>query len=466
MIRRFWIPAAVIGGILGMESPAQTPPTAPPAATPPAAPPPAAKPNDSLKPLSKEEQDARAAFLKGDFEKAIEEFKKAEKNNPLLPPAKVMLANLFYEAGKGEQTRRLIEAAAAEPETAGHPDIFLANGNYAFREGRVTDTVLNLQLVLQLADNPRFNAEQRARFIREARTGLVFSFEARQNYNASKEHLSALLSVDPKNSQFRFRLAVANFNLGATETAFADLAQAYKDDPLLNPPELQMGLLWANRGDETKADEWFKKAVTTHATDSRCHREYAAWLLNTGKTESAKPYLESAERINAASRETQYVRGMYYRYLKQFGEAEKIFEVLSRESPNDILSASNLAICLCESADDKKKKRGVELAESILQRTPKAAEAYALLGWCYYKSGRIEDADKALGQSLSGGQATLDMAYYAARVLADKGKIEDAHKLLKATSAGKGPFVYRSDALALYNDLETKVPKKEEPKKP
>lgn len=418
--------------------------------------------------MSKEETDAREAFVKGDLEKSLAEFQKAGKANVNLPPAKIMLANLFIESraqNAGQSARELVESAAAEDPR--HPDIYLANGNYAFNEGRITEAILNLQTCLKLSEDPRFDAEQRTRFVRESRTGLVFCFERRRDYTSVKEHLTALLSTDPKNAAFRARLAITNFNLGNTETSFADLQTAFKDDPSLNPPELQMGLLWASRQDESKAEEWMKKAVTVHVNDARAHRGYAGWLIDIGKFDAAKPYLDSAEKIAPNARDTLFLRGLLHRYLRQYPEAEKAFEGLVRESASDVQAAGNLALILCESDDPKKKKRGVDLAESVVRQNPKAAEAYAVAGWCYYKSGRIDDAEKALGESVKPGQANLDTVYYLAKVLTDRGKIEDAHKILKAAVEKKGPFVYRPEAQVLLAELEKKLPaKKDEPKKP
>jgi tetratricopeptide (TPR) repeat protein len=438
----------------------------PPAGT---APQPAKATDVKPKALSKEEEDGRAAFLRGDLEKCLEEFRKAGKANANLPPAKVMLANLFLESrtqNAGANARELIESAAAEDPR--HPDIYLANGNYAFNEGRITEAILNLQTCLKLSEDPRFDAEQRARFVRESRTGLVFSFERRRDFTSVKEHLLALLQIDPKNAAFRARLAIANFNLGVPETAFDDLQAAFKDDPALNPPELQMGLLWAGRQDDAKAEEWFKKAVAAHPNDARVHRGYAGWLIDTGKFDAAKPYLESAEKISPTARDTQFLRGLLHRYLRQYGEAEKIFEVLVRDSAADVQAAGNLALVLSESDDPKKKKRGVDLAESVVKQNQQASEAFAVLSWCYYKSGRLPDAEGAIATAVRGGQANLDTVYYLAKILHDRGKIADAHRYLKEALAKKGPFVYRPEAQTLFAELEKKLPPpvKDEPKKP
>ena len=103
-----------------------------------------------------------------------------------------------------------------------------------------------------------------------------------------------------------------------------------------------------------------------------------------------------------------------------------------------------------------------------MKQNPKGAGGYAVFGWCLYKLGRADEAERAYNLVISGGQITSDSAYFIARLLADKQRYEDAHKLLAAAVGAKhGLFVYRADAKVLLAEVAKKVPAKpEEPKKP
>ena len=59
----------------------------------------------------------------------------------------------------------------------------------------------------------------------------------------------------------------------------------------------------------------------------------------------------------------------------------------------------------------------------------------------------------------SGGSVSPDTAYFIARVLSEKGKVEEAHKILKDSLGSQAAFVYRKDAEALLADLEKRLPK-------
>ena len=79
-----------------------------------------------------------------------------------------------------------------------------------------------------------------------------------------------------------------------------------------------------------------------------------------------------------------------------------------------------------------------------------------MLGWCYFKAGRIEEADKALRAAAGAGPVARDTAYYLAKVLVDKGNTADAKRALKDAIVAMGPFVYKTDAEKLLADLEKK----------
>lgn len=403
-------------------------------------------------------------FKTGKFDEALDQLKKAHAANPQMQPPRVVLAGWFLLAEKGKEARQTLEAFAAEDPK--HPDGYLLNANFAFNEGRITDSILSCQAALQFAADPRFDAALRKRFVRDARFGLAASFERRGDIASLKEQLTGLLNDDPKNAPLRGRLAAATFQSGKPEEAFAEFQKVFGEDPTADPPELRIAQLWAGKGDRDKAEDGLKKAVSAHATNAKTHRAYAGFLLDDGKTDAAQLYLDAAAKIEPKARETAALQALMLRHRKDFAAAEVAFEQLHKDAPGDLFALGNLAIVLVESADEKKRRRGVDLAESLAKQHARSAESYAVLGFCYFKAGRIDDADKALGTAASNGQVALDTAYYVALVLNEKKKFAEAHKFLTEATAARGAFVYRAEAKALLADVAKKVPeKKDEPKK-
>jgi tetratricopeptide (TPR) repeat protein len=374
---------------------------------------------------------------------------------------------LFFEVRDGRAARTMLELAAKEDPK--HPDVYLTNASFAYGEGRITDAILNLTVALREAtDNPRWNADQRNRFTRDARIGLLACYEARGSWAEAKEHVQALYGADKKNSGYLQKLGAIEFQLGNADAAIAAFTQAYKDDPTLDPPELKMGMLWFGKNDPKTTEDWLKKAVAAHPKDAKVYRGYTEFLLNEARFSEADAQLKKAEDLAPTARDTLFLRGLYHRYMKKYGEAEKIFDDLSRRFPADIFVAINLALCLAESTDKVKQQRGVDYAESVVRQASQNADGYAVLGWCYFKIGRLDDAEKALNTAAQGGggRLGLDSAYYLARLWTARGKEEEAYKLLKATVNEKGPFVYRDEAKELFNTLDKKLPKEKKEDKP
>lgn len=396
-------------------------------------------------------EKATEAFQKGRAEDAFNLLKEAVKKNPALPPARLMLARFFYASNQAPAGRTVLELAATE--TPDHPEIYLSNGSLALAEGRLTETLLNCQTALALSQQDRWSADQKRNYQRDSRSGLAAAYEARKDWQNARTNLLALLEIEPKNGLVRQRIARALFFLEKPEDAFAELGNAVKDDGTLEPAALSMGRLWSEKGESKKAAEWMQKAVEKEPKNPRTHLVYGQWLLDQARPEEAKLHADTAAQLDPKSKDVDKLRGLLARYLRDYEGAEKIFDGLYRESPADFFVTNQLALVLAEQTDSAKKSRAVQMAEVNARQYQKMAEALSTLGWVYYRTGRVEDSEKALSASVSGGQATADTAYYLAQVFADRGKPEEANRLVKASLESKGPFLFRNEAKLLQEKL-------------
>lgn len=402
---------------------------------------------------------ARDLFNAGKVDDALKELQAAHRANPKLSPPRVALSLFFFQKQQGSAARAQLELAAAEDPR--HPEVYLLNGNYALAEGRITDTILSCLTVLQLAADPRWDPDQRKRFLRESRLGLATCYESRRDWTAAKEHLTALLANDAKNAPLRKRLATVAFRLGKPDEAFVELQTAYRDDPAADIPEVVMSMLHASQNDHAKAEEWLKKGLLVHAKSPKPVWAYATWLLDAGKLDEANAQADVAVKLAPMARETITLRGLLARYRKDYAAAETIFEGLHRDSPADVVAAWNLALSLAESGDKNKVRRAVELAEAEVKKNQRLSDGWATLGWCYVKAERLDDADKALETAARTGQLSRDAAYFFAKVMVDKKRYALAHQLLKTVAEARGAFAYRAEADALFAVVEKLVPKEE-----
>ena len=149
---------------------------------------------------------------------------------------------------------------------------------------------------------------------------------------------------------------------------------------------------------------------------------------------------------------------MYARYSKDNTNATQIFEELAREHPAFGPATFNLALVLAEAGDANAKRRASELAEGYVKQNQRSADAWSLYAHCLAKAGRMADAERAAQNVFQLGQLGLDGAYFVAKVLADRGSNEAAHKVVKAAVEKKDWFLHRKEAEALLAELDKKVP--------
>jgi len=424
---------------------------------------------------------AEGQFANGKVDECMKTLEEAAGKNPLLPPAKLMMARLMLGNQQTAQGgRQLLEAAIAE--NPDHPECYLTNGSLALAEGRVTDTLSNCQIAMQLAEADRWTANQRKTFRKEAAAGLATAFENRRDWSAARKSFQTWSELDPKNVQVRQRLARAIFMSGKHGDALEVLKEAAREDdaktPTLDPAEVTMALLYSSIiGTEDpkktpaqdyakEAVKYFEDAIEKYTDKPRAHQAYAGWLLDTGKTAEAKKHIDAAQKIEGMvlSRESKALLGLYERYMGNHVVAENFFADILRLYPADFFSSNQLALVLIEQPAMAQQQRAEQLAEVNVRQYQRSAEAYATLGWIYLKLGRLEQAERALAVASNSGQVSPDTAFYLAKLLQKREKYKEGYDVIKKANESKAAFINRKPASELEAELKTKLPKDEEKK--
>jgi tetratricopeptide (TPR) repeat protein len=409
---------------------------------------PPSKPSAST---DKELEPVAQRIREGRLDEALGLIKEKAAQHPEWPPAHLILARLLFGANQPAAGRRvLVQAALAAPL---HPDVYLTFGGLALGDGRLSDARLNFEKSLELAGSGRRHVDKSRTVRRESYSGLAAICEAREDWKTAHERLNSLLDLEPKNGQARQRLGRVLFKLDRAEDAFAALTQAVKDEPSLEPAAVSMGWLYTQAGDPKKAEEWFDFALKVDPASARVRLARAAWLLEEGQAPAARPEIDEALKRDPASKEARKLRGLIAWHLHDLGGTEGIFESLHRDAPADPVAANLLALALIEQDEAAKRSRGLQLAEVNMLQFPTSRDATATLGWGLYRAGRLDQAEQKLRAAVAGVKTTPDIAYYLARVLADKGRTDDARKLLESATEHTGSFAHRADAAALLKSL-------------
>ncbi len=388
----------------------------------------------------------------GKLEDAFTMIKQQAVRHPEWPPARLVLARLLFAAEQPGAGRKALELAAVEAPD--HPEVFLTLGSLALVENRLSDAWLNYKHAGKYVGGGRFSEEVAGRYQREMHEGLASVAENRDDLKAAERELVASLAIDAHSAGTRQRLARVLFRQGKRDEAQAALEQAVKENPRLEPAAISMAWLYVQQGDAARAAEWFEYGIKADANDARPLLARAAWLIDQEKPKDALRDLDAAEKLDPKSKDVPRLRGLVAWNMRELEQAERQLELLYREQPENLRIADLYALALVDQNDPVKRSRGLQVAESTVKRYPRAAEALSTAGWACYRTGKLGPAEQLLTAAVSNSKATPDVAYYLARVLADKSVVDQAAALLDSALKTKGSFAHRAEATELLKTLK------------
>src|SRR5262249_48703301 len=146
----------------------------------------------------------------------------------------------------------------------------------------------------------------------------------------------------------RRRLGAALFRQGEHERGRAEMEQAVREDPKLEPAALTLGWLYAELGQRDKAAQWLETAVRNAPDDFPAHLGPARWFWEQNRAEEARRAAEAAVRLAPDAQDTRFLRGLIARILKDYAQAERLFQELHGQSPGDFAVSNQLALALAE----------------------------------------------------------------------------------------------------------------------
>jgi Flp pilus assembly protein TadD len=387
---------------------------------------------------------ARDHLKQGKPGEAFDDLKKATASHPELPPARCLMALLYFSAGGHDQGVAQLEQASVEaPE---HPEIYTAFGKLAIAERRLTFARLAFEKAQGLKTPSAWTPARKAEFDRTCHQGLAYLAEARQDWERARAHLVASLEGDSKNGIDRHRLARALFWLGRRDEAYAELRKGSEADVRLEPAAVAMSRLYTQDHKPDKASEWLEKGVKDAPTDPRVRIAIANMMLERNLAAEAEKQVQSARSLGADSRELKRLTGLVARSRKKYEEAEKSFQSLAQDAPGDFFASNQLALVLASQDDSAKWPRALQLAEVNARAFPNEQESLSTLGWVLFRIGRTEDAERVLRTAVTRGPIGSDTAYYLGMVLHARGNSDDARRLVRSAVDAEGAFINLDDA--------------------
>ena len=394
---------------------------------------------------------ALARFNKGEHDEALALLKRAAEKHPDLPPAQVMMADLYRQVNQRAPMRCALDKATVEAPD--DPEAYAILGKFALREHRVTEAYLCYDKANSLLATFSKSPKRRRPLQARVTAGLGAVAEAREQWPKAQMHLEVWLKLDPENAVALQRLGRALFMQKKAQEAKDALEKAAKADPKVLNWAAQLALLYQRMEDSEKAKQWMTYALQLKPNDLRTWLVAAQWSLGTKQLKQAQEYAAKAMNIDSKSLEAKILRGVIAAFQRDFEAAERYFEDAHLQSPGNFQASNNLALALAEQSVDSKKRRALEYARANAERYPKVPEAASTYGWVLYKIGKVDEADRVFGGLLRSGNLAADTLYYIAQVAAEKGRPEQAKRLLNAAIKSNRPFSKEQEARALLERL-------------
>ena len=152
---------------------------------------------------------------------ALKDFEEATQKYPELPPAELMLADLYIEKNRVEMAVNALDTAARKyPED---PETFLLLGNLAFQENRNTDASLAFDKARELLESYDGDSMRLKRLQLRLYAGLATIATRFDDWPTAAAYLREWVNLDPQNSGARVRFARSLFRTNKGREAFGQL---------------------------------------------------------------------------------------------------------------------------------------------------------------------------------------------------------------------------------------------------
>jgi len=228
-------------------------------------------------------------------------------------------------------------------------------------------------------------------------------------YSEARAELQHALELAPEDPALWSYLGITDYKLKHSEAAVADFEKARALDPRNAPNYFNLGMLYHQRGEMSKALEDYRLGLALAPDDTAANESYARLLIEARQYREAIAPLEKLERNSPSN--LSFRLALVESYLKaalndQANEEIQAFMKAPKCSTNDQLNLAKLLV------ENKQPDAARWVLEQVVQAAPDLADARGGLGIVLTEMGRYKEATKELGQAV---KLSPDSAEYAMR---------------------------------------------------
>lgn len=396
--------------------------------------------------------EALALFNAHDYAGSLALWEKAVQQNPSLPPAQAIMADLYFRSGMFDAARKALQNAIAD--SPDDPEAYLLLGEFALSDRKPADAELQFLKAESLLAKFDGSANRKTQMQSRMLIGRIGAAESRKDWQAGIQLIETLMQLDPKNQAAKRHKARFLFHQGKTSEVLETLKKAAAADPNALPAEITLGQFYADAGDQKNAQTWMNMGLKASPKNMKARLAVGQWAMTTGRLDEAQKHAIAATQLAPQSTEAKLFRGTTALFQKDFAAAESIFDAVVKQSPQNVVATNNLALALIAQQDATKSQRALEYAEANAKRFPQSPEIASTYGLVLYRLGKLQEAENTLRIAAQLAESDVDTAYIVASLAIDRGRKEEAKALLEKALKSPKPFMFRQEAEELLEGLK------------
>lgn len=355
---------------------------------------------------------------RGEFDKAIAEFRTAVEATPDFAAGRVNIARAYWF--KGDDVAAISELRKAQATNPSMREVPLLLGNIALKAGNLAEAEKHCLSALALEPNDT-----------DVLNCLGLVSERRKDWAGAEARYKATVEVDPEFAEGFNNLGNVAKRRGDLAAAESWYGRAIEADPFFMGAYANLALLYQERGDLDRAADLYKQALEKDNANPDLHNNLGSLLFRRGDLVGAeasfrraieldaryaeghnslgvvfgaqgKESEERAEYEKAIELKTDYADGMYNLALWHVrhgddSKAERLLGDALRTQPDYVPAMGTLAGIKLKRGDASGARTWVEKALAIQPRNP---ALLSLLGEVYTRLGDPRSAESAYRRSL------------------------------------------------------------------
>jgi len=302
-----------------------------------------------------------------------------------------------------------LSSPAPDPEAQQHA----SRGYKLARQGNLKEAENELRRAAELApEDPQILA------------GLGGILGLQQRLKEAEVYFEKAIKLDPKNLMLRRNLAANQWQLGQLQPARENLERILKARPGDPPSSLLLGMVMENLKDYARAADLLGSVPSLVEQRPESLSALARAYYKIGQKEKARSTLQALQK-HPGGPAAIFMGGQIAAQADDYEVAEKMLVSIQSTYPNTALLSYNIALVQYRAG---KLGEAQERLVGLIQAGNATSEVYNLLGWCYQKQDKPEEARHALQQAIE-RDPTRESNYL------DLGMILASHRLFPAALA-------------------------------